>query len=149
MNISLTTLTVEVEITAHGDVLLGGSLPDGALLLGTALKHRLFARHKESFYGTGLEVLEADGVEFVHLPAEQVIPYFAGPSLLRHIEWSWNAKGQPFSPKPPSREMPGGKAFRSRLHGLPGRKAGVDVGRSLLVAEGAGRVGSGRAARPF
>ncbi|WNQ12322.1 DEAD/DEAH box helicase [Paenibacillus aurantius] len=101
MNISLTTLTVEVEITAHGDVLLGGSLPDGALLLGTALKHRLFARHKESFYGTGLEVLEADGVEFVHLPAEQVIPYFAGPGLLRHIEWSWNAKGAALLAKAP------------------------------------------------
>jgi len=74
----------------YGDVLLHGyyAAPNGSVS-GIALKHSLFAWHEASFYGTELLFHTLEDIEAVVLPSEMVIPYFAAPKLLNHIEWEW------------------------------------------------------------
>lgn len=85
--------TVQVSLTAYGDALFYGVKDDGQLVPALALKHRLFAGHAESFYGTELPSHQVQQMELVLLPAEQVLPYFADPKLLQHINWSWGETG--------------------------------------------------------
>ena len=41
-----------------------------------SLKHRLFAWHEASFYGTELAIQAVQEIELIVLPAEEVIPFF-------------------------------------------------------------------------
>lgn len=90
------TITVQITLSAYGDALIYGSSLTQSYLSGQYLKQRLFAWHEESFYGTELEVQQIQDVELVLLPAEQVIPFFAGMKLLSHIEWVWGEESAPF-----------------------------------------------------
>ncbi|WP_422659432.1 DEAD/DEAH box helicase [Paenibacillus sp. EC2-1] len=90
------TITVQITLSAYGDALIYGSSLTQSYLSGQYLKQRLFAWHEESIYGTELEVQQIQDVELVLLPAEQVIPFFAGMKLLSHIEWVWGDESAPF-----------------------------------------------------
>jgi hypothetical protein len=90
INIHSHTITVKLALTQYGDALLYGINDRDDYVSGLTLKQRLFAWHEASFYGTELAVQQAEGVELVILPAEQVIPFFAEPKLLSHINWNWD-----------------------------------------------------------
>ncbi|WP_106769217.1 DEAD/DEAH box helicase [Paenibacillus faecalis] len=96
MNHFTESITVQITLTAYGDALIYGSTLMQGYLSGQYLKQRLFAWHKESFYGTELETQKIQDVELVLLPAEQVIPFFAEMKLLKHIEWIWGDESTPF-----------------------------------------------------
>ncbi|MFM9278014.1 DEAD/DEAH box helicase [Paenibacillus jiagnxiensis] len=81
--------TVHLTLSAHGDALIYGTTETGGYVHGLKLKHRLFAWHEPSCYGTELEVRQVQDAEIIILPAEQVIPFFARRELLEHIEWEW------------------------------------------------------------
>ncbi|ULO07357.1 DEAD/DEAH box helicase [Paenibacillus sp. 19GGS1-52] len=89
MNMQLRTITVQLALTPYGDALIFGTNNGHEAVPGLYLKQRLFAWHADSFYGTELTVQNAEGVELVILPAEQVIPFFAARKLLTHIDWNW------------------------------------------------------------
>ncbi|CAM4350275.1 DEAD/DEAH box helicase [Paenibacillus alkaliterrae] len=89
MSKHLDTITVQANLTAYGDALIYGYKDEERYLFGFYLKQRLFARHEASFYGTELEVQQAQGLEAVLLPADQVISFFAEGKLLEHLEWIW------------------------------------------------------------
>ncbi|MFC5528232.1 DEAD/DEAH box helicase [Cohnella yongneupensis] len=93
MSVYGSAIQVRVELQPNGDAYLTGSIAHYDLS-GLTVKHRLFARHEASFYGTQLEVVTVDGESYVVLPAEQVIGYFAATERLRHIEWAWDADGE-------------------------------------------------------
>ncbi|MEC0171126.1 ATP-dependent helicase, partial [Paenibacillus graminis] len=82
-------ITVQLALSQYGDALIYGINERDDYVSGLLLKQQLFAWHEESFYGTELTTQNADGVELVILPAEQVIPFFADLKVLRHIGWSW------------------------------------------------------------
>ncbi|SFT21585.1 DEAD/DEAH box helicase [Paenibacillus sp. BC26] len=82
------TLSIQVSLTSHGDALIHGTVP-GFLVTGVYVKHRLFAWHEPSFYGTELEIEKVRDMEFVVLPSEHVIPFFGERRLLEHLEWTW------------------------------------------------------------
>ncbi|MGO4548460.1 DEAD/DEAH box helicase [Paenibacillus sp. 2TAB23] len=82
-------LSVQVNLSSHGDALLYGVDETGEFLSGVSLKHRLFAWHSASFYGTELQVQQVQDLELVLLPAEQVIPFFSDNHTLAHIAWNW------------------------------------------------------------
>lgn len=84
------TVTLHITLTAYGDALIYGSTNTFNYVSGQHLKHRLFAWHEESFYGTELEVQTVQDIELVVLPSEQVIPFFAEQKFLEHIEWVWS-----------------------------------------------------------
>ncbi|WP_424768478.1 DEAD/DEAH box helicase [Paenibacillus sp. sgz302251] len=88
------TITVHINLTNYGDALIYG-FSNSYSLSGLHLKHRLFAWHEASFYGTELEVQQVEGVELVLLPAEQVIPFLSEQNLLEHIEWEWGEQAKP------------------------------------------------------
>lgn len=81
--------TIQLALSQYGDALIYGVNNRDDYIPGIQLKHRLFAWHEESFYGTELTIQSTEGVELVLLPAEQVLPFFADRRLLRHIGWSW------------------------------------------------------------
>ena len=83
------TLTVRMMLTSHGDALFFADPETLRESTGLQLKHRLFAWHEPSFYGTELEVHQVGELEAVVLPAEDVIPFFAQGPLLAHIQWTW------------------------------------------------------------
>ncbi|OAB42294.1 DEAD/DEAH box helicase [Paenibacillus glacialis] len=83
-------ITLHISLTAYGDALIYGSTNTYSYVSGQYLKHRLFAWHEESFYGTELEIQTVQDIELVVLPSEQVIPFFAEHKLLKHIEWMWD-----------------------------------------------------------
>ncbi|KWX81477.1 hypothetical protein AMQ83_34040 [Paenibacillus riograndensis] len=83
------TITVQLALSQYGDALIYGINERDDYVSGLLLKQQLFAWHEESFYGTELTTQNADGVELVILPAEQVIPFFADLKVLQHIGWSW------------------------------------------------------------
>lgn len=91
MNIHVRTLSIRLALSQYGDALIYGTNDREDLVPGVQLKHKLFAWHEASFYGTELAIQPAgEGVELVILPAEQVIPFFADPKLLKHIDWLWD-----------------------------------------------------------
>lgn len=92
MSTTIDSLTVRVELQADGDAFLYGSLP-GYEISGLYAKQRLFAKHEASYYGTTLEVRSSGDEDYVVLPAEHVIGYFASNDRLRHIDWDWEADG--------------------------------------------------------
>ncbi|GGF66421.1 ATP-dependent helicase [Paenibacillus albidus] len=92
MNISVRTITIQLALTQYGDALIYGLAENDDYIPGMYLKQRLFAWHEESFYGTDLTIQSAEGVDLVILPAEQVLPFFAEPKLLKHLGWSWDGK---------------------------------------------------------
>lgn len=83
------TITVHVNLSTYGDALIYGFSNQHTPLTGLYLKHRLFAWHEASFYGTELEVQHVQEMEVILLPAEHVIPFFAECRLLEHVEWVW------------------------------------------------------------
>ncbi|WP_438348083.1 DEAD/DEAH box helicase [Paenibacillus sp. FA6] len=83
------TITLHINLSAYGDALIYGTTNTYSYVSGQYLKHRLFAWHEASFYGTQLEVQTVQDIELVVLPFEQVIPFFAEHKLLDHIEWVW------------------------------------------------------------
>lgn len=83
------TITVHINLTAYGDALIYGFNSSNDSLSGLSLKHKLFAWHAASVYGTELETEQVQGAELILLPAEHVIPFFAEKQLLEHIEWAW------------------------------------------------------------
>lgn len=89
MNPYLRNITVQLALTQYGDALIYAVDDRDEYVPGVRLKQMLFAWHEESFYGTELTLQNADGVELVVLPAEQVLPFFADLRLLRHMGWSW------------------------------------------------------------
>lgn len=88
-NKSTITITVHVNLTSYGDALIYGLIDSQYYISGIGLKQRLFAWHEASFYGTELEIQTVQDVELILLPAEYVIPFFAGNQLLEHVEWIW------------------------------------------------------------
>lgn len=91
MNLHVRTLSIRLALSQYGDALIYGTNDREDLVPGVQLKHKLFAWHEASFYGTELAIQPAgEGVELVILPAEQVIPFFADPKLLKHIDWLWD-----------------------------------------------------------
>lgn len=94
MSIQVDMIKVTVTITTQGDALLYGHRANrNTAMSGLALKHRLFAWHEPSFYGTELEVMQVQHTELILLPAEQVLPFFAELELLSSIEWEWAGHG--------------------------------------------------------
>ncbi|GBG07311.1 putative helicase, partial [Paenibacillus agaridevorans] len=87
--LNLDTLAVRMMLTSHGDALFFADPDSLREWTGLELKHRLFAWHEPSFYGTELEVVKVGELEAVLLPAEEVISFFASGPLLAHIEWKW------------------------------------------------------------
>lgn len=91
------TISVDVRLSEHGDALIYGVLDGYGYVPGVLLKHRLFAWHEPSFYGTNLDVSEVQlppgedsrigKAEVVILPAEHTLAFFAEPRLLKHVAW--------------------------------------------------------------
>lgn len=90
MNLHNQMINVKLLMSPYGDALLYGVSERGDVISGLSLKHRLFAWHEASFYGTELALEQVEGVEVVILPAEQVLPFFAAPKLLSHLDWTWD-----------------------------------------------------------
>ncbi|WP_028563645.1 DEAD/DEAH box helicase [Paenibacillus pinihumi] len=86
---NLDTIAVRMALTSHGDALFFADPDSLREWTGLGLKHRLFAWHEPSFYGTELELVKVGELEAVVLPAEEVIAFFASGPLLAHIEWKW------------------------------------------------------------
>lgn len=86
---NLDTIAVRMMLTSHGDALFFADPDSLREWTGLQLKHRLFAWHEPSFYGTELELVKVGELEAIVLPAEEVIPFFASGPLLEHIEWKW------------------------------------------------------------
>ncbi|MCC3376705.1 DEAD/DEAH box helicase [Cohnella sp. REN36] len=90
MTTHLDTIHIQISLTEHGDAVILGTMDGYRYVSGTFVKQRLFAWHEPSFYGTELEVQTVkEDMDVVILPAEMVIPFFAEPQLLRHIDWAW------------------------------------------------------------
>jgi SNF2 family DNA or RNA helicase len=89
MNATLETITVHVRLSEQGDALIDGTL-NQFHVSGLSMKQILFAWHEESIYGTELAIEHVKDVEYVILPAEQVIPFFSDLRVLQHIEWVWD-----------------------------------------------------------
>ncbi|MEK0312381.1 DEAD/DEAH box helicase [Cohnella sp. 56] len=98
MNAYRETISIDLLLSEHGDALIYGVLDGYGYVPGVLLKHKLFAWHDPSFYGTNLDVAQVElaagahdpglrRAEVVILPAEQVIPFFAEPRLLKHVDW--------------------------------------------------------------
>ncbi|MFB9274056.1 DEAD/DEAH box helicase [Cohnella cellulosilytica] len=88
-------IRVRVLLGGYGDALMHGYYVEGyGSVSGIALKQALFAWHEPSFYGTELVVHALEEIEAVVLPSEMVVPFFAEPNLLRHIEWEWDDRGE-------------------------------------------------------
>ncbi|REK71967.1 DEAD/DEAH box helicase [Paenibacillus paeoniae] len=85
----LDTIAVRMVLTSHGDALFFADPDSLREWTGPQLKHRLFAWHESSFYGTELAHVKVGELEAVVLPAEEVIAFFASGLLLAHIEWKW------------------------------------------------------------
>lgn len=83
------TITVRMMLTAHGDALFFADPDSPQEWTGLQLKHRLFALHEPSLYGTELELVKIGELEAVVLPAEEVIPFFVSGALLAHIRWKF------------------------------------------------------------
>ena len=88
------TIYIRLQLDQHGNAHIEGSLDNNYTASGTFYKHRLFAWHEDSFYGTDLIVENIRGTETVVLPAEQVIPFFAEPLILQHLEFVWNGQAK-------------------------------------------------------
>ncbi|RAP74666.1 DEAD/DEAH box helicase [Paenibacillus montanisoli] len=88
MSVHMDSVTIEVSLTSHGDALIYGSIP-GYPTTAIHIKHRLFAWHEPSFYGTELDIEKVRDMELIVLPSEQVIPFFGERRLLEHLEWIW------------------------------------------------------------
>ncbi|THF84599.1 DEAD/DEAH box helicase [Cohnella fermenti] len=87
------TIQVNLMLTEFGDALLFASSDSFSHVPGLVLKHRLFAWHEPSLYGTELAVQTAGEIEMVLLPAEEVIPFFADRSqAAKHISWAWEER---------------------------------------------------------
>lgn len=86
---NLDAITVRMMLTSDGDALFFADPNSLREWTGLQLKHRLFAWHEPSFYGTELELVEVGLFEAVVLPPEEVIPFFASGPLPAHIEWKW------------------------------------------------------------
>jgi len=89
MSTSMETIHIQISLTEYGDALIYGFKNTYHEVPGLYIKQRLFAWHEASFYGTELEIQQVQDLELVILPAEQVVPFFAGPQLLQHIDWAW------------------------------------------------------------
>ncbi|AWB46741.1 ATP-dependent helicase [Paenibacillus sp. CAA11] len=89
MNPYIDHITIQVTLSTHGDALIHGTAQQLGSLNGQQLKDRLFAWHEASFYGTALEIKQVQDIDLILLPAEQVLPFWADPQLLQHMEWSW------------------------------------------------------------
>lgn len=87
-------INLRVHLDQHGDAHIVGSLEQNYTASGTFFKHRLFAWHEASFYGTDLVVELIRGIETVILPAKQVIPFFADLQLLQHVEFVWSGHAE-------------------------------------------------------
>ena len=97
------TITVQVSLTAYGDALIFGSANSHSYVSGVYLKHRLFAWHEASFYGTDLAIQTVQDTELIVLPSELVIPFFAQCKLLEHVQWEWgNDAAAAYPARPPS-----------------------------------------------
>ncbi|WP_314590414.1 DEAD/DEAH box helicase [Paenibacillus terrigena] len=83
------TLTIHVNISDDGDALIHGYSNNNEAISGSLLKDRLFAYHEPSFYGTTLTTRGVQDVEFVVLPAEFVLSFFAKLRVLQHVSWNW------------------------------------------------------------
>ncbi len=88
------TIYIRLHLDQLGHAHIEGSLDNNYTASGTYYKHRLFAWHEASFYGTSLIVENIRGTETILLPAEQVIPYFANLELLQHLEFVWNGQAK-------------------------------------------------------
>ncbi|MFD0959215.1 DEAD/DEAH box helicase [Paenibacillus chungangensis] len=86
---NLDTIAVRMVLTSHGDALFFADPDSLRNSTGLQLKHRLFAWHEPSFYGTELELVTVGELEAIVLPAEEVIAFFASGPLLAHMEWKW------------------------------------------------------------
>lgn len=95
MSIYTETINIHIHLDQHGNAHVEGSLDNNYIASGHFFKHRLFAWHEASFYGTDLVVENNRGVETVILPAEQVIPFFADRLLLQHVKWVWKGQAKP------------------------------------------------------
>ncbi|MHA6533108.1 DEAD/DEAH box helicase [Paenibacillus sp. BAC0078] len=91
MSMHTRNINVQLLLSQYGDALIYGINERDDYVPGVQLKQLLFAWHEESFYGTELTTENADGVELVILPADQVIPFFGDLRVLRHVGWNWKS----------------------------------------------------------
>ncbi|WP_019914184.1 DEAD/DEAH box helicase [Paenibacillus sp. HW567] len=101
MSMHTRNINVQLLLSQYGDALIYGINERDDYVSGVQLKQLLFAWHEESFYGTELTTENADGVELVILPADQVIPFFGDLRVLRHIEWNWKGNATLLIPLAP------------------------------------------------
>lgn len=94
MRTDLRKIVVRLSLTAEGDALLYGLDEAGGFVPGMRLKQLLFAWHEPSFYGAELEIRSLRNIEIVELPAEFVLPFFAKPELLGHVDWEWGGEAE-------------------------------------------------------
>ncbi len=70
------TITVQVSLTAYGDALILWIMRiTHSYVPGVYLKHRLFAWHEASFYGTELAIQTVQDVELIMLPCRACDPF--------------------------------------------------------------------------
>ncbi|WP_010278446.1 DEAD/DEAH box helicase [Paenibacillus senegalensis] len=81
---------VHAKWIPSGFLFLYAQRTTGGTVDGLELKHRLFAWHEASFYGTFLDIREDQALEGVLLPASMALDYFCQQHRLVHgqLEWS-------------------------------------------------------------
>lgn len=145
-------IAVRLQLSELGDALFWGEGEGVRENPGRFLKHRLFAWHEPSFYGTDLEVETVGKEQVVILPAEQVIEYLASGTRLAHIDWEWEGEAANLIALTPplleclenGRYVPDIEAYREgELRWIWDEVALSSDARRALEAAGAG--GAGRA----
>ena len=56
----------------------------------TELKFRLFARHRPTYYGTFVEVMEHDRQVGLKVPPRLALDFFTEPSHVKFLDWQWS-----------------------------------------------------------
>lgn len=88
-NYTVNAIPVWLVLGPYGDAIIFTEPEILGESTGLKLKHRLFAWHEPSCYGTELVVEQMGEHEVVELPAEEVIAFFGEGQLLTHIKWQW------------------------------------------------------------
>lgn len=88
------SISLQVTLGDNGDAYIHGELQSSWQTNGVYIKHKLFAWHEASFYGTDIAVENVQGTELIVLPAEHVVPFFGELEMLGHIEWQWSDYAQ-------------------------------------------------------
>ncbi|MDF2716311.1 MAG: helicase, partial [Paenibacillus sp.] len=84
-------ITVDVRIRPDGQFFVWATDEDGRFD-ALSLKHKLFAWHSGSFYGTTIPVADIDGYSGVLLSPAIAAEFFTSPALSLHTNFSWSRR---------------------------------------------------------